>query len=50
MKIKQACKCLGINENQINTLSDKQIRHKYHILQFVLKNKYQSKKWTIALY
>ena len=32
MKIKQACKCLGINENEINTLSEKQIRHKYHIL------------------
>ena len=32
MKIKQACKCLGINEKQINTLSEKQIRHKYHIL------------------
>ena len=32
MKIKQACKCLGINENQINILSEKQIRHKYHIL------------------
>ena len=32
MKLKQACNCLGIKENHIEDLSEKQIKHKYHIL------------------
>ena len=32
MNKKQACNCLGINEKQIDILSEKQLRHKYHIL------------------
>jgi hypothetical protein len=32
MNLKQACKCLGIKENQIECLSEKQLRNKYHIL------------------
>ena len=31
MKLKQACNCLGIKENHIEDLSEKQIKHKYHI-------------------
>ena len=32
MNVKNACKCLGINEKDIHSLSESQIKHKYHIL------------------
>ena len=32
MEITNACKCLGIHKQDIYTLSEKQIKHKYHIL------------------
>ena len=32
MKIKKACKCLGINKKDIYTYTDKQLKHKYHKL------------------
>ena len=32
MKIKKACKCLGISKEDIYTFTDKQIKHKYHKL------------------
>lgn len=32
MELNKACKCLGINVNDIHKLTERQIKHKYHIL------------------